>query len=190
LGTKIGYANQQINFSGLEVRDKLNDAFYIQLLESQQGRQNSILLDFGTVLYSKSFLISLSTQNLVTPKLSGDPILENINLSRYTIYSAGNFPLGAHVSMSPAVKINYAQDYDLEWAASTRFRYKEMIIFGGSYDSNSKVSALLGFNSSNFQLNYSYDFYLSDLRSFNVSVHEVVVGFLLNNRFGIQPRFW
>jgi len=190
LGAKAGYGSQRIDFSGLTVRDDINDLFYQQLILSQQGNQQSLLVDFGTAIYSNHFFIGLSTQNMVVSKLSGDQILDGNYQKRYMLHSAGTFSLSSNLTMASGFNLMFTQNYDLAWAVNARVRYKDLIYFGTAYDSNSKISGLLGMTTENFDLNYSYDRYLSDLNSFSVSVHEVVVGFPLFNKVGLGPRFW
>ncbi len=190
LGTKVGYANQRIDFSGLTVRDDINDLFYNQLMQSQQGRQSSFLMDFGSVVYSKYFFVGLSAQNLATSKLGGDQLLASTYQPRYMLQAGTIFSLSPQLSMASGVNAILVKDYDIGWAANTRVLYKQIGFFGLAYQSNSKVSVLLGFTKSNFEVNYCYDQYLSDLRSFNVSVHELVIGVSLFNKYGARPKFW
>jgi type IX secretion system PorP/SprF family membrane protein len=190
LGAKMGYGSQRIDFSGLTVRDDINDLFYQKLILSQQGNQQSLLMDFGSAIYSKHFFIGLSTQNMIVSKLSGDQILEGNYEKRFMLHSSGTFSLSPNLTMASGFNLMYAENYDLAWAVNARVRYKGLIYFGTAYDSNSKISGLIGLTTEEFDLNYSYDRYLSDLNSFNVSVHEVVVGFLLFNKVGLRPRFW
>jgi type IX secretion system PorP/SprF family membrane protein len=190
LGAKMGYGSQRIDFSGLTVRDDINDLFYQQLILAQQGNQQSLVVDFGTAIYSKHFFMGLSTQNMVVSKLSGDQILDGNNKKSYMLHSMGTFSLSANLTMASGFNVMYSQNYDLAWAVNARVRYKDVIYFGTAYDSNSKISGLLGMTTEKFDLNYSYDRYLSDLNSFNVSVHEVVVGLPLFNKVGLRPRFW
>jgi type IX secretion system PorP/SprF family membrane protein len=190
LGTKVGYANQRIDFGGLTVRDDTNDLFYNQLMQSQQGRQSSFLLDFGSVVYSKYFFVGVSAQNLATPKLSGDQLLAGTHKARYMLQAGSIFTLSPNLSLAPGFNTVFVKDYDLQWAANARVLYKQIGFFGLAYQSNSKVSILLGFTKSNFEVNYCYDQYLSDLRSFNISVHELVIGISLFNKYDMRPKFW
>lgn len=190
LGAKVGLGSQRIDFSGLTVRDDINDLFYQQLMQSQQGKQQSFLMDFGATLYSRNFFIGLSTQNMTITKLAGDQLLMGSYEKRYLVQSAGVFPLSSTLSMMPGVSLIYSPTTNVAWAFNARVRYKDLVYLGTAFDSNSKASVLVGLTTANIDVNYSYDQYLSDLKSFNVSVHEVMIGFLVFNKFDLRPRFW
>ena len=108
-GTRIGYTNQRIDFTGLQVRDDVNDSFYQSLLTAGQGSQNTVLVDFGTVIYSKKFFLGLSSDNLVTPKLNDD-LLSNLNAGvRYRAQVGAFFTLHPEWMLSPWCAVGFSR---------------------------------------------------------------------------------
>jgi type IX secretion system PorP/SprF family membrane protein len=190
LGTRLGYTNQRLDFSGLVVRDDVNDLFYRSLVESGQGNQNIFLVDFGTVLYSKKFFLGLSTSNFVTERLNGDQLFTLGQQSRFRIQTGTVFTLNTELDLAPGVQVIYAEGYDLLWAANLRARYKNLLTLGTAYGSDSRVSLLVGLSSTNLAINYSYDIYTSEINNFNVNTHELVLGLTLFNKYKLRPRFW
>jgi len=190
LGTRLGYTNQQLDFTGLVVRDDVNDLFYRSLIESGQGNQNTFLVDFGTVLYSKKFFLGLSTSNFVTERLNGDQLFTLNQEPRFRLQTGTVFTLNQELDLAPGAQVIYAEGYDLLCAANLRARYKNFLSIGTAYGSDSRVSLLVGLSTTNLAINYSYDIYTSDVNNFNVNTHELVLGLTLFNKYKLRPRFW
>ncbi len=191
LGTKLALFNQRTNFSGFKVRDEVNDIFYQQLISSGNANQNSLLMDFGAVLYSEKFYVALTSGNLIKGKLSGDDLLNYSEAAQYQLHVAGNFRMGQTVMLNVGSRLALKQGYEATLAINARFRYKEILYFGSAFSSNSQLSLLVGVAfSPNFYLHYSYDQYLSSLNNFNVNAHEVVLGISIFNKTQSHPKFW
>jgi type IX secretion system PorP/SprF family membrane protein len=191
LGTNLSYLNQRIDFSGFTLRDELNDDFYNRLNASGNGIQNSFLIDFGGVIYSKGFYFSLSSNNLIKSKLSGDNLLNYNESTQYQLFTAGNIRLGPLMTLSPGARVRYLSGTELVWAVNTRVRYKELLYVGSGYGSNSQLSILFGITfTTRFNLHYAYDQYLSTLSNFNVNAHEIVLGIGISNKGNSLPKFW
>ncbi len=190
LGAKLGYINQKINFAGYTVRDEINDTFYQQLIKANQGTENLILADFGSALYSNNFYIGVSSVNLMMKRLGGFDLLSTDQSIHYSVQTGGNISLGNGLLLQPGFKLTVSEDYPLYWAVNARLKYKDFMYGGIAYENEVKISALFGFFINNtYSIHYAYDKYLNTLNSFNVSVHEVVVGISLSNRYGLKPKF-
>ncbi len=191
LGSRVAYGSQRVDFNGYTVRDPVNDVFYQQLMQSNPGNQNSLSIDFGTVLYSNRFYLALSSSNLGIKSLSGDHQLSISNKRQFSMQTAANLPLGSSLALNSGVKLTQAEGYDLMWAVNSRLKYKELIYLGAGYNSGSKVSLLFGLAvNGKFTVNYAYDHYFSGLGSLNVNVHELVLGIALFNAFELKSRLW
>lgn len=190
LGTRAGFMNQRIDFSGLQVRDDVNDTFYQSLLTANQGTQNTVTLDFGALLYSDRFYFGASTNNLVAERMNGEFLFDLNDGLRYRIQTGVYFPVSSEMTLSPAVVVTYAEGYDLRWLATLRMQYKDFLIVGGGFEPDSKISILLGAKTQNLSIGYSYDVYTSSLNNFNANTHEVVLGISLFNKYKLAPRFW
>lgn len=190
MGSRLGYTNQRIDYSGLTVRDEVNDLFYQNLIQSGQGSQNTFLVDFGAVLYSNRFYFGVSSSNLIIEKLNGDQLFNLNEGTQYRFQSGVVFSLNPDFELSPGVTGTYQDSYDLLWAANLRMRYKNLISLGAAYNSDAKVSILVGLATTNFSINYAYDIYTSDLSDFDVHTHELVLGIALFNKYKLKPRFW
>lgn len=189
-GTRIGYVNQRIDFSGLQVRDDVNDLFYQRLLAAGQGNQNTVLVDFGMVIYSKKFFLGLSSDNLVAHRMDGDQLF-NLNMGvRYRAQSGAFFPLNPEWMLSPGITVNYREGFDVRWAANLRLKYKDLIYVGSAFEPDLKGSLLVGLTTNSVSINYAYDMYTGGLNNFDVYTHELVLGLTLFNPYKLKPRFW
>lgn len=190
LGTQVGLMNQRIDFSGLQVRDEVNDDFYNQLKTANQGTQNTVTVDFGALLYSNQFYLGVSSNNLIAERMNGDFLFDLNDGMRYRIQTGAFFPVSSELSMSPAIQAIYAEGYDLRWSATMRMRYKDFLILGGGFEPDSHISLLFGAATKNLSIGYSYDIYTSSLNNFNANTHEVVLGISVFNKYKLTPRFW
>lgn len=190
-GSKLTYDNQRINFNNYTVRDEVNDAFYQQLMRTNQGSQNSFFMDFGSVIYSNRFFIGISTNSIIAKKISGDNLLQESNVVRYNLQTGGNVAMGTNFTLNPGLQVSYSKEYDLLWTVNARLKYKDVIYLGPAFNSEKKLSILFGLMiNSRLSINYSYDQYLSELKDFNATMHEVVVGAVLFKKYGVQSKFW
>jgi type IX secretion system PorP/SprF family membrane protein len=189
-GTRVGYTNQRIDFSGLQVRDDVNDLFYQSLLLAGQGNQNTMLVDFGTVIYSNKFFLGFSSDNLVARKINGDELISMNPGLRYRAQLGAYFPLSPEWVLSPGITSSYREGYDIRWAANLRLKFKDLIFVGSAFEPELKASILVGLVTNTLSINYAYDMYLGGLNNFDVNTHELVLGLTLFNPFKLQPRFW
>jgi type IX secretion system PorP/SprF family membrane protein len=189
-GTRTGFMNQRIDFSDLVVRDDVNDKFYNDLIASNQGTQNTVTIDFGTLLYSDKFYLGLSTNNLVSERMNGEFLFDLNEGSRYRFQTGAYLSMSSEVTLSPALEAIYAEGYDLRWSASMRMRYKDFLIVGGGFEPDSHISVLFGASAKNLSIGYSYDIYTSSLSNFNTNTHELVLGISLFNKYNLATLFW
>ncbi|MBX2966256.1 MAG: PorP/SprF family type IX secretion system membrane protein [Cyclobacteriaceae bacterium] len=190
LGTRLGYTNQRIDFTGLQVRDDVNDLFYQSLLAAGQGSQNTFLVDFGAVIYSNKFFFGLSSDNLVASKLDGDQLFNLNSGLRYKAQVGVFLPINPEWIIAPGITSSYREGYDMRWAVNLRLRYKDLIYVGSAFEPNLKTSLLVGLVTKKLSINYAYDMFMGDLNNFDVNTHEVVLGLTLFNSYKLQPRFW
>jgi type IX secretion system PorP/SprF family membrane protein len=192
-GTQASYFANRISPEGFTVRDDVHDDFYRQLMSGSQGNASYFALDFGYTLYSSNFYAGLSSTNLVKTKLSGEdfagigqPLKVNLQAALLRIAINSDF------SFSPGLRVTYVQGSDMIYSANVRFRYKEALYIGTGYSfPNSRMSLMAGVNiNRTLRVSYAFDKYLSDLNNFNVTVHEIVLGVALFNRYNSPSILW
>lgn len=193
LGTKVGIGQQRIDFSSYTVRDEIRDTFYQELIASQQGRESSVIMDFGTAFYSDKFYVGISSSNLIRSAIEGESLLASDHTKYYSLQaSLIRITINPNLVVSPFAEVTYAADYPVTWSLMGRLRYKELINAGLGYSSRgNKLSFNAGLSpTSTLTINYVFDRYLGDLSNFKVTVHEVVIGAVLFNKYGNRSRLW
>lgn len=143
----------------------------------------------GIWLYSADYFAGVSAQQIVPSKLrfSGDTVkLTGGRLIPHLFFTAGyRFFLNDDISFLPSALVRYVTPVPVGFDINAKFQYRDFIWAGGSYRHNDGFAAMLGLNVSNaFNIGYSYDITTSKLNTVSRGTHEIVIGFLLGNRYG------
>ncbi len=145
----------------------------------------------GLWLYSSDYFAGLSALNIIPGKIKFGA--DSLNGSTYTPHfflSAGyKFNSDGDLSVLPSITLQAISPYPVQVHANVKLQYQDVFWIGGSYrfsDQLGGFAGMVGFNVSNtFNIGYSYDAATtSRLRTYAKSSHEIVVGFLLNNKYG------
>jgi len=184
LGSVFGYNNRRIDYTGYTVRDDFNDLFYQQLISSGQGVNNSMTIDFGVTGYTENMYFAISSTGLVKKETRNDNAFGFDALQGYLFQSGKVFALSPNMELNAGVKVGYLETYDLNWGINARFRYRKVVYAGISYENKVKTSALLGATlEGKYNINYAYDYYTSAATNFKISVHEIIIGVSLFNKY-------
>jgi type IX secretion system PorP/SprF family membrane protein len=191
LGTKIGADFENVDLSNFTVRDEVNDTFYLELLNSNEGRRTSLITDFGTVLYSNKFYLAISTYNMISTSINSDNLLDHTRLPRYQFLVGKVVNLNENLALSLGGQTFYSESYDSNWMVNARLKYRSILYFGGAYENETKFSVLAGLMSQGkFSAHYAYNNYLRDLSSFSVSSHEFIIGVFIFNKYAADAKLW
>lgn len=146
-------------------------------------------INAGVWLYSSDYFAGLSAQQVVPSKIkfSGDTVtLTGGRLIPHMFLTAGyRFFLSDDVTFLPSTLIRYVTPLPIGFDVNAKLQYRDFIWAGGSYRYQDGFAAMVGLNISNaLNIGYSYDITTSRLNTVSRGSHEVVVGFLLGNRYG------
>lgn len=144
----------------------------------------------GLWLYSSDYFVGASVLNIVPNKI------KFYSSNQYATYfepqiigTAGyRFFLSDDVSMLPSVMLQFIQPFPVQVHANVKFQYMDKVWAGLSYritDQLGGFAAMAGINVSNtFNLSYAYDAATtSRLQSYAQNTHEIILGFLINNKY-------
>ena len=68
---------------------------------------------------------------------------------------------------------------------NTKFQYRDLLWVGAGYRLKDGFNGLVGMNVSNtFNIGYSYDLTTSRLNTISKGTHEIIIGFLIGNKYG------
>jgi type IX secretion system PorP/SprF family membrane protein len=85
----------------------------------------------------------------------------------------------------PSAMLRFVQPLPMGFDLNMKFQYQDYFWFGGGYRYQDGFSGMFGLNISNtFNLGYSYDFTTSQLNTVSRGSHEILLGFLIGNRYG------
>ena len=154
-------------------------------------------LSAGLWLYSADYFIGVSGQQVIPQKLAYvDDATFKVKgkLIPHLFLTAGyRFLLNEDVNAIPSVMVKYISgvfknNYQAEF--NVKFQYQDLLWVGGSYRQFDGYAAMVGLNVGNtFNVGYSYDFTKSDIQTYSRGTHELLIGFLIGNRYGDTARF-
>jgi type IX secretion system PorP/SprF family membrane protein len=156
-------------------------------------------LGFGMWLYTKNYFIGLSAQQIIPQKLSfvdDAAILTKGRLVPHMFLSGGyRFLLTDDINAIPSVMLKYVQNSsknDFQPELNLKLQYQDLFWLGGSYRYEDGYAAMGGVNIKNtFNVGYAYDFTTTALNTVSKGTHEIMVGFLLGNKYSEKcPRCW
>jgi type IX secretion system PorP/SprF family membrane protein len=149
-------------------------------------------LSVGLWLYSADYFIGISGQQVIPQKLSyvDDATFRTKGkLIPHVFFTAGyRFLVNEDVNAIPSIMVKYingAFKNDYQGELNLKFQYRDMLWVGGSYRQFDGYAAMVGLNVGNtFNVGYAYDFTKTDLQTYSKGTHELIIGFLIGNRYG------
>jgi type IX secretion system PorP/SprF family membrane protein len=183
--TGLNLDRTTINFADLDANDPAIGMINgeVKILKPELGA--------GLWLYSADYFAGISVQNLLlgSVKFTAGASKENYFSPNCFLTGGYRFFLTDEVSALPSVMIQFMQPNLYGLHSNVKLQYLDKLWVGGSYrysDLISGYSAMVGFNVSNtFNVSYAYENTLnSQLKIFTKNTHEIVLGFLLGNKYG------
>ncbi|GEO08146.1 PorP/SprF family type IX secretion system membrane protein [Segetibacter aerophilus] len=146
-------------------------------------------MNAGIWLYSADYFAGLSAQNIIPSKIkfSEDTVkLAGGRQIPHMFLTAGyRFFVNDDVSFLPSALIKYVTSTPVSFDVNAKLQYRDFLWVGASMRYKDSWAAMAGLNISNaINIGYSYDITTSQLNTVSRGSHEIVVGFLLGNRFG------
>ena len=152
---------------------------------------NQLKPDFGAGVwvYSSDYFIGLSAQQIIPQKIYfADKTVkqETGKLVPHLFATAGyRFFIDEDITMLPSIMLKYVQPAPVQFDINTKFQYRDLMWIGASYRYKDGVAGMFGVNISNtFNLSYAYDYTTSNLNTISKGTHEIILGFLIGNKYG------
>lgn len=145
-------------------------------------------LSAGLWLYSSDYYLGLSAQQILPQKLAfSDNTSDSGSLVPHIFASGGyRFLLSEDINALPSVMFKYVPNSPTrpQFDLNVKLQYRELLWGGASYRFQNGFSGMLGVNVNNvFNVGYAYDFTHTGLNSASNGTHELIIGFLLGNRY-------
>lgn len=185
-GFEAGLVNISLNRNKLDFGtiNPIDPAVY------NSGHINQLRPDFGAGvwLYSASYFVGVSAQQIIAQKIyfSDNTVKQPSTTVPHLFATAGyRFFLDEDISATPSVMLKYIQPLPVQFDINTKIQYRDLMWVGGGYRLKDGFTGMVGLNVSNtFNVSYAYDYTISALNTVSKGTHEIVLGFLLGNKYG------
>ncbi len=144
----------------------------------------------GLWLYSDRYFVGLSAQQVIPQKVkfNDDAAYEGSKLVPHIFATAGVRALiSEDVNAIPSVMFKYVDGSPTnpQFDINLKLQYRDLMWAGGSYRLKEGYAAMVGLNVANtFNVGYAYDFTKTELNTVSRGTHELIIGFLIGNRYG------
>lgn len=184
-GISAGIENTSLNAGKLSFDVPVDPAV------AGSGYLNRVAPDMnaGLWLYSADYFAGLSAQNIIPSKLkfSEDTVrLAGGRQIPHLFLTAGyRLFVNDDISFLPSALLKYVSSTPVSFDINAKFQYRDFLWAGASLRYKDSWAAMVGLNISNaINIGYSYDITTSQLNTVSRGSHEIVIGFLLGNRYG------
>jgi len=193
-GIGVGFNRWGLDASKLQFGDVVVDpAVY------GSGILNTTQFDImaGLYLYSANYFLGVSAQQIMPQKIDFTNGYIRPKTSKkvpHLFGSAGyRFLIGADFNLVPSVMVKYVSPLPVQWEGNLKLQYRDLAWLGASLRYKDGFAGMAGLNISNtFNVGYAYDFTTSRLNNYSRGTHELIVGFILGNKYsdGCPRNVW
>ena len=171
----------KLNFGGTTVDPAVASSGVINRLKPD--------ISAGLWLYSKDYFLGIAAQQIIPEQLAfsdNTVYLQNGKLLPHIFISAGyRMQLSDDISLLPSTLIRYISPLPLGFDLNAKLQYQDLLWLGASYRYQDGFAAMIGVNlNRNINIGYSYDVQTSSLNTVSKGTHEILIGFLLGNKWG------
>jgi type IX secretion system PorP/SprF family membrane protein len=162
------------------------------------GILNKIRLDMsaGLYLYSADYFVGVSAQQIVPQPIdfSDGYIRPQSGKTVPHVFATAGYRalIGENFNLIPSIMVKYVNPVPVQVEANFKLQYRSLAWLGASYRHLDGFAGMLGFNISNVQVGYAYDYTTSRLNNFSKGTHEFLIGFLIGNKYpdGCPRNVW
>ncbi|HYF30592.1 MAG TPA: type IX secretion system membrane protein PorP/SprF [Chitinophagaceae bacterium] len=151
---------------------------------------NNLRPDFnaGVWVYSADYFLGLAAQQIIPSKIdfsNGTLTKQEGKFVPHLFLTAGyRFLINEDFNLMPSTLVKYVSS-TLNADVNLKLQYQDLAWVGASYRIEEGFAGMIGLNVSNtFNIGYAYDYTTSKLNAFTKGTHEIMVGFLIGNKYG------
>ncbi len=145
----------------------------------------------GLMLYSRRYFVGVSAQNLFPTNVQFisnqvSAYRGNYLVPHFFVMGGYRVYLGNDFAFLPSTLIKYISPLPISFDLNAKFQYRDLAWAGLTYRYPGTFAGSVGININHLvNIGYSYDASTSPLLgTVNSGTHELVLGFLINNRYG------
>lgn len=179
--TNLSLDATKLNFGGTVLDPAVANSTLINTIKPD--------ISAGLWLYSAKYFVGLSVQQIIPQQVAfsdNTVYLQRGKLVPHIFASAGyRMQLGDDFSLLPSILVRYISPLPLGFDVNAKLQYQDLFWIGSSYRYQDGFAAMAGMNiNRNINIGYSYDLQTSSLNTVSRGTHEIMIGFLLGNRYG------
>lgn len=146
-------------------------------------------LSAGIWLYGANFFAGLSAQQILPQKIAfaDDPAYGGKMVPHVFATAGYRFLVNDDLNLLPSAMVKYvsATPSSPQFDLNVKMQYQDLLWLGSSYRFKDGFAAMMGVNVANtFNVGYAYDFTSTRLNTASKGTHEILIGFLLGNKYG------
>ncbi len=185
-GVSVGMQNMTLNAGKLNFNTANDPVIGTSTAYLNKWRPD---ISLGVMLYSSKYFLGLAAQNVVPQKIAynqkADSLTEGRLVPHLFLQAGYRFWLNDDVSLTPSALLKYVSPTPAQFELNAKVQFRDLIWTGASYRFKDGFAAMLGLNvSSAFNVGYSFDYSTTRLNTVSRGTHEILIGFLLGNRYG------
>lgn len=194
LGLSAGFSQVSLDASKLDFLGGGNftSPYNIDPAVQGSGVLNTVKPDIsaGLWLYSKDYFVGLAAQQIVPVKViyttKTNTVSTTGQLVPHMFLSAGyRFSAGEDFTVLPSIQARYINPLPIGVDLNVKVQYQDIVWAGATYRVQDGFAGMVGVNINGIMtIGYSYDYTTSELNLVSHGSHEIVLGFLINNKYG------
>ncbi len=145
-------------------------------------------VNLGVYLYSADYFAGFSVQQILDQGfIFASDTLTTASKSYPHLFMTAGYKTyaGEDFSIIPSVVFRYINSLPLGVDLNVKAQYRDRFWVGAGYRLRDGIVGMAGVNvSSMFSVGYAYDYTTSALQNYTSGTHEIVIGFLLGNKWG------
>jgi type IX secretion system PorP/SprF family membrane protein len=185
-GFGIGVTNLSLNAAKLDF-----GPIAIDPAVSSSGILNTLKPDInaGLYLYTGNYFIGISAQQIIPQKIDYSNNAVKQTEGKFIPHFFGTagyrFLLSDDINFTPSVMIKYIDPLPVQFEINAKFQYRDLLWLGGSYRHEDGFAGMAGINVGNtVNVGYAYDYTTSTLNNYTKGTHEIIIGFIIGNKYG------
>lgn len=181
-GTKIGLGNNTFLQDRAVVANATTivDNTYTEFTNNQ-GNVNILNLGAGFYFYSKTLFLGIAADQLTRNLVKFGSGTANFDPKIHMNVTGGiKLPLNENLTITPAFLLKYMNPTKPSIEGTVQLEYKEWLWTAFSFRHKDALVGMVGMNlSQKFKVGYSFDFSVSQFRTYSSGGHELVLGIML-----------
>jgi type IX secretion system PorP/SprF family membrane protein len=141
----------------------------------------------GIWLYSASYFVGASAQQIIPQKIAfvDDATYNTGRLIPHLFFTAGyRFLMNEDINALPSVMVKYVSPNSPQVDVNMKLQFRDLLWMGASVRVREGYQGMIGLNLANtVNVGYAYDFTQTKLNTASRGTHELIIGFLLGNRY-------